>query len=474
MSRYEYSDDKSNKFWEIELGGSSHTVRYGRIGTDGQTKTKEFADRAAAEKDYDKMTASKVKKGYALASGAAPPAATKPAAATANTELEEAILANPTDDAAWAVYGDWLQTQGDPRGELAAVQLALASSPSSSAGEQLAREQAILKEHGEALYPTKLRQQIEAHETQRPAKSGNNLTMSAWDSDGAKAMWHAGFIRSLKLARGNPDDCPHSLIDLVKATLGHPSVRLLAELTIGALGECEEYDYNEVTAEVAGHVFTNLRSLEIADFLSEQSELSWSRLGDLGPIWKNTPRLEKLHANGGSFDLGTMDLPKLREFLLYTAGLSADAIRSVLGASWPALEKLDLMFGADEYGAEGSVELIAPLLSGERFAAVRHLGLMNSEFADSLAEALPGAAISKQLESLDLSLGTMTKKGALLLAAGASSFTNLKSLSVDDNYIDNQAEAALKTAFPFINIGGQEKLDEYEEEEDWRYVRVGE
>lgn len=62
--RFEYSDEKSNKFWEITVNGNEHTVRYGRIGADGQTKTKEFADAEAAEKDAEKLIKSKTKKGY--------------------------------------------------------------------------------------------------------------------------------------------------------------------------------------------------------------------------------------------------------------------------------------------------------------------------------------------------------------------------------------------------------------------------
>lgn len=67
-----FSDGSSNKFWTIELDGSSHTVTYGRIGTAGQTQTKDFADDAAAQKSYDKLVAEKLKKGYTdTASGTA-------------------------------------------------------------------------------------------------------------------------------------------------------------------------------------------------------------------------------------------------------------------------------------------------------------------------------------------------------------------------------------------------------------------
>ena len=65
VRRFEFSDGTASKFWEIELSGHRHTVRYGRIGTDGQAKAKEFADEDAARRDADKLIEEKMKKGYA-------------------------------------------------------------------------------------------------------------------------------------------------------------------------------------------------------------------------------------------------------------------------------------------------------------------------------------------------------------------------------------------------------------------------
>ena len=62
--RFEFSDDKSDKFWEIAVADASYTLRYGRIGSKGQSKTKTFADAAAATADAAKQIAGKVKKGY--------------------------------------------------------------------------------------------------------------------------------------------------------------------------------------------------------------------------------------------------------------------------------------------------------------------------------------------------------------------------------------------------------------------------
>jgi DNA ligase len=55
----------SHKFWTIEMTGTSHTVTYGRVGTSGQSQTKDFPTAEAAKKSFDKLVASKVKKGYA-------------------------------------------------------------------------------------------------------------------------------------------------------------------------------------------------------------------------------------------------------------------------------------------------------------------------------------------------------------------------------------------------------------------------
>ncbi len=62
--KFEYSDSKSHKFWHIEISGNLITTTYGRIGTDGQSKTKELADDAAAQKEYDKLIKQKTSKGY--------------------------------------------------------------------------------------------------------------------------------------------------------------------------------------------------------------------------------------------------------------------------------------------------------------------------------------------------------------------------------------------------------------------------
>lgn len=62
--RFEYVAGNSAKFYEVSVAGKRVTVRYGRLGTDGQTQTKDFATGAEAQKHADKLIGQKTKKGY--------------------------------------------------------------------------------------------------------------------------------------------------------------------------------------------------------------------------------------------------------------------------------------------------------------------------------------------------------------------------------------------------------------------------
>jgi predicted DNA-binding WGR domain protein len=61
---FEFKDDKSNKFWEISIKGCQHTVRFGRIGSQGQSQTKVFPNDLSARSDAAKLINEKTKKGY--------------------------------------------------------------------------------------------------------------------------------------------------------------------------------------------------------------------------------------------------------------------------------------------------------------------------------------------------------------------------------------------------------------------------
>ena len=64
LASLEYRQGGSSKFWGVSVEGSAHSVRFGRIGTRGQSRTKEFPDASAARRDAERLAGSKRRKGY--------------------------------------------------------------------------------------------------------------------------------------------------------------------------------------------------------------------------------------------------------------------------------------------------------------------------------------------------------------------------------------------------------------------------
>ncbi len=110
MRRFEYFGGGSEKFWEIDQAGASVTVRFGRIGTAGQTQVKDLGSDQAAGAQVAKLIAEKVKKGY-VESGPAPAAAPAPAPKLAPTTpvpppARTPAAAEPDEDT-WVVPSAW-------------------------------------------------------------------------------------------------------------------------------------------------------------------------------------------------------------------------------------------------------------------------------------------------------------------------------------------------------------------------------
>ena len=98
MRRFELVDGTSSKFWEIDTEGARLTIRFGRIGSAGQTKSKELASAAKAETEAAKLVAEKTGKGYieiASANPATEASTTTPRPARPEEEVIEAPSAAP-------------------------------------------------------------------------------------------------------------------------------------------------------------------------------------------------------------------------------------------------------------------------------------------------------------------------------------------------------------------------------------------
>lgn len=134
MTRLELIAGTSAKFWEAEHRGKVLDVRWGRLGTKGQAKRHACASATEAKQLHDRLVAQKRAKGYRDPNGKAPVAAAAPAAR--DPELEAAIRADRDDPGPYEVYADWLQSQGNPLGELIMLQRALDKKPNAARGKR--------------------------------------------------------------------------------------------------------------------------------------------------------------------------------------------------------------------------------------------------------------------------------------------------------------------------------------------------
>ncbi|MFI0815523.1 STM4015 family protein [Streptomyces sp. NPDC021098] len=251
-------------------------------------------------------------------------------------------------------------------------------------------------------------------------------------------------------------------------------------LIIGQWGEAYDKDSAVIVdlLVAAKDRLTSLEAVFIGDLEAGDAEISWIQQSDVTPVLDAYPGLRELGIRGGSgLRFPATGHQNLRRLRFETGGLPGEVVRGVSGSELPALEHLEMWFGVDEYGGDVTVGDLAPLLSGGRFPALRHLGLMNSEIQDEIAAAVASAPVLAQLDSLDLSMGVLTDDGAAALLDGQP-LTHLTRLDLDHNYFSEPMEQRLRDALEpsGVKVALSEKGDEYEWEdgEVQRYTAVAE
>lgn len=360
--------------------------------------------------------------------------------------LEARLTEAPGDLSTWGVYGDLLQEAGDPRGELIAVQVALARcGPDTEA--LLQREAQLLEANAEAWFG-------------RFVTDDDARECFAWSMP-------AGFWDRIRLWA----DDDHRSFDVAGAladALVHDSARFLQHVVLGLE---HQQDYTACIEVIAGHgPLPCLRSLHLGDFVfPEQSEISWVGAGNIGSLWSLLPRLERVRLQGASIGLGTIRSERLRALELITGGLPGEAGRALVTAELPALEQLTIWFGTEAYGGSCGPEHAAGILQNPSLSALSSLALANADFADELPGAILGTPHLPRLRRLDLSMGTLTDDGAGVILANAASFAHLEALDLSENFLQPGVCEALRRALPNAHTGTQRSAGD-----GALYVSVGE
>lgn len=217
----------------------------------------------------------------------------------------------------------------------------------------------------------------------------------------------------------------------------------------------------------------NLTALFFGDIRQEESEISWIQQADVSPLFKAYPKLEVFGVRGNEgLTLGALKHDCLKELAIETGGLSGDVVREVAAADLPQLEHLELWLGTDNYGGDATLSDLAPILSGKQFPNLRYLGLRDSEMADEIAEAIASTDLLEEIEVLDLSLGTLTDRGALALS-NAPGIDQLTLLDIHHHFVSENMVAKLTNLGISVNADDRQVEEEYDGD-IYRYIAVSE
>lgn len=258
--------------------------------------------------------------------------------------------------------------------------------------------------------------------------------------------------------------------------LADPAASAVTALVIGDWGGTGMGNNSApVVAELvkARQKLTSLRSLFVGDMVSEESEISWITQSDLSPLWPAYPDLVTLRIRGGNeLSLGNMSLASLKTLIIETGGLPGKVLGEVMSARLPLLEHLELWLGDKGYGWDADVSQLQPILEGKLFPKLKYLGLRNSEVADELAVALATAPVLAMIETLDLSMGNLSDKGAAALFASRA-VSKLKKLDIHHHYLTTDMMKSIKSLPCEVDVSEQKEAD-LDGDEVYRYVAVSE
>lgn len=368
---------------------------------------------------------------------------------------EAEVWKHPDDEAVWRVYADALLAANDPRGELMAVQLELS-----------VREVTSLRERQLAL--------IEAHGEQWLGADVVHLTKETKLVSGTGAplhvVWRRGFPHRVVITgvtyRSQVKD--PGMGEVWRALSREPrNLRFVSELEFGAVRPGDEPDWTDGVAALIEHAPPRLRSLSLSR--GEYWDISSTMVTGLdAAFWAAVPTLRSLSIELGQIDVSAIDAPALESFELVTGSLGAHTVDEVTRARWPRLQRLSLYFGDDNYGGLVEPEPVARLLATPPPPELRHLGLCNAMFSDTLPSLLLASPWLPGLRSLDLSHGTLGPDGARVLLDHAAKFHHLETLDLSHAYLDDELQERLRATFRQVS------LNDVRDPEDARYVSVSE
>lgn len=287
----------------------------------------------------------------------------------------------------------------------------------------------------------------------------------------------------VRLQISMPGENYEDFTERFEAFLAQVDVSRVRALIIGMTTYMEQFDSDLAVRLLVEHAadFPNLRAIFLAEVVTTDAEVSWLNHLDLMPVLESYPLLEQFQVRGGEDDWNP-DLHAVRPFkhealrtlVFESGGLSPATVRAIGESELPAIEHLEFYLGDEAYGGGTTVEELAWLLDGERFPALRHLGLRDAPNADEIAAALAHAPVVPRLTTLDLSLGALGDEGAAALLAGQP-LSHLRKLDLHHHFLSEEMTYRLRDTLPGVDLdlGARQEPESWGDEQG-RYIAVSE
>ncbi len=251
---------------------------------------------------------------------------------------------------------------------------------------------------------------------------------------------------------------------LAEDILADPEFQELEELVIGGWG-CEyEDDCQPILDAIAEKPdqFSHITKLFVGDMDFEVCEVSWIMQGDYSRIWKAMPQLKELTIKGSmDLTLGEIAHEGLESLTIICGGLGQEVIKEIEKAKLPNLKKLLLYIGVENYGFDGNADTIKELLANSDFPKLTYLGIVDSEIQDELTEIVLECKYMGQIETLDLSCGTLTDKGGKLLLEKLPAYSNIKKLDLHHHYLSDDVMEGIEKLPMEVDVSEQEDAEEW-------------
>ncbi|OWA37071.1 hypothetical protein B9G55_03075 [Saccharibacillus sp. O16] len=283
-------------------------------------------------------------------------------------------------------------------------------------------------------------------------------------------------MTEIKLSLGYEDyEDGKNMVEMLEQLADKPEAAALSRLIIGDWGGSYENSSADVVAALVrlSTKFPALRSLFIGDMSYEECEVSWIIQSDLNPLFAAYPELTSLTIKGSTdLSLGQISHEKLEELIIICGGLGKGVLQSIAQAHLPALQKLELYIGVENYGFDATLEEVMAVAKPGLFPKLTYLGLKDSEIQDEIAAAIAQSTLLDTLDTLDLSEGTLSDVGAEALLA-SEKIRRLPHLDLHFHYMSEEMMTRITAELPNADVSDRQDVDEYDGEE-YRYPSLTE